>query len=78
MNPTLSRPVILRMPCDEEQPRILRFPKRGKNHRATRRRSTLVAPGDDPVDADLSAVRDRLFRMIVATEWDRSNGNRAS
>ena len=28
--------------------------------------------------AELAQVRDRLFRMIVANEWDRSHGNRAS
>ena len=73
MNRTLSRPVILTLPSCEVKPRILRFPDRTTSVRATR-----IAPSNDSGDDPLSAVRDRLFRMIVATEWDRSHGNRAS
>jgi len=40
--------------------------------------SANVAGEADPTDAALAAVRDRLFRMIVANEWDRNHGNRAS
>lgn len=83
MNRTLSRPVILRLPSDEPQPRILRFPKRavtrrGEDSTATQRGSAPAAPNDDSSNADLSAVRERLLRMIVTSEWDRSHGNRAS
>ena len=73
MNRTLSRPVILRLPSDEMKPRILRFPDR-----TTSVRSTRIAPSGDSGDDALSEVRERLFRMIVASEWDRSHGNRAS
>jgi hypothetical protein len=82
MKQTLSRPIILTLPGyerpaydlpgDSVKPRILRFPGR-----RTIGRSKPVEPSCETDDA-LCAVRERLFRMIVATEWDRSNGNRAS
>ena len=39
---------------------------------------TNVAGEAEPTGAALAEVRDRLFRMIVANEWDRNHGNRAS
>jgi hypothetical protein len=82
MKQSLSRPIILTLsgyerpafdlPGDRARPRILRFPGR----RATVR-SKSVEPSRESDDA-LCAVRERLFRMIIATEWNRSNGNRAS
>ena len=35
-------------------------------------------PERDETDPELGEVRERLFRMIVANQWDRSHGNRAS
>jgi hypothetical protein len=82
MKQTLSRPIILTMPGYERpgsdlpgcnaKPRILRFPGR----RARGQSQPAESTGDS--DDALGAVRERLFRMIIATEWDRSNGNRAS
>ena len=77
MKQTLSRPIILTLPGYERpaydvKPRILRFPGR----RAIGR--TKPVESSCETDDALCAVRERLFRMIVATEWDRSNGNRAS
>ena len=40
--------------------------------------SLKVAPERDETDPALGEVRERLFRMIVANQWDRSHGNRAS
>jgi hypothetical protein len=67
------RPVILPMPTLEVEPKIVPFPGR----RNSRRRAA-AKPEREPRDSVLSEVRDRLFRMIVANEWDRSHGNRAS
>jgi hypothetical protein len=71
-----SRPVILTMPTFEScatappPPRIIPFPIRED------------ASGSVQLDAcpseELREVRERLFRMIVATQLDRSHGNRAS
>jgi hypothetical protein len=75
MNRTVShpRPVILPMPTLEVEPKIVRFPGR----RNSRRRAAAKS-ASEPRDSVLSEARDRLFRMIVANEWDRSHGNRAS
>ncbi len=82
MKQTLSRPIILTLPGYERpgfdlpgydvKPRILRFPRR----RTSGRKKPVESTSDS--DDALCAVRERLFRMIVATEWNRSNGNRAS
>lgn len=71
------RPFIITLPiaaCQAQasQPRILPFPGSGGQEQP---------PADEPrrdADTELSEVRERLFRMIVAKEWDRSHGNRAS
>ena len=93
MKRTNSRPIILPLPtfamhAFEAQPRILPFPTRGHGDHSTvfvrDAESNDVAPNDvepknsEPTNDELSAVRDRLFRMIVANQWDRSHGNRAS
>lgn len=67
-----SRPMIFTLPTYEmravrRKPRILPFPV----HPST---PTKPSGGSD----DLSEVRDRLFRMIVAKHWNRSHGHRAS
>jgi hypothetical protein len=69
--------MILSFPNYEVKPRILPFPRLGMNSRATSESSMPVEPNGNP-GSDLSAVRDRLFRMIVANQWDRSHGHRAS
>ncbi len=68
-----ARPIILTFPNFNPKPRILPFP------------TVAEEPAPDPVaekekasDAELREVRERLFRMIVSNQWDRSNGNRAS
>ncbi len=78
MKRTSSRPIILPLPtlarlACEARPRILPFPTcaGGNTPKAS-------AECDLPSDADLAAVRDRLFRMIVANQSDHSHGNRAS
>jgi hypothetical protein len=73
MQRTNSRPVILTLPTYQEEPKIVPFPRRANN-----RRRAPAKPTSDARDADLREIRDRLFRMIVANEWDRSHGNRAS
>ena len=73
MKRTCSRPIILTLPTYEAKPRILPFPGRGGSERGAS-----VEPNAAASDADLSAMRDRLFRMIVANQWDHSHGNRAS
>ena len=76
------------------QPRILPFPTRtsaerqpGEQSRVVKQRvkkrrvesgPASVAEAVATTDAALTEVRDRLFRMIVANEWDRNHGNRAS
>ena len=70
-----SRPVILSMNpfesrATETAPRILAFPSREAKTEPAR-------PETDSAD-ELGEVRERLFRMIVANQWDRSHGNRAS
>jgi len=78
MKRTMNRPIILTLRSPESfassaPPRILPFPGR-----ATSEPPEPVAADPDPDQADLDEVRDRLFRMIVANQWDRSHGNRAS
>jgi hypothetical protein len=73
-----SQPVILTLRTFEScatrpRPRILPFPDR-----TARDAEPPVASERVPRDQGLSEVRDRLFRMIVANQWDRSHGNRAS
>ncbi len=71
-----SRPIILNLPTYEmhsraAQPRILPFPdSRADQQPKVKER--------DESDAELDKVRERLFRMIVANQWDHSHGNRAS
>lgn len=72
------RPVILRLPTFEmhairAQPQILPFPGR----RAIDAPAPTVSL-ERSSDAELRAVRDRLFRMIVANQWNRTHGHRAS
>jgi hypothetical protein len=70
------RPVILTMPTFEScavappPPRILPFPGRDETSKLVRLETHSAT--------ELSEVRERLFRMIVANQWDRSHGNRAS
>lgn len=76
MKRKFSRPVILTMHTFDTcatappPPRILPFP--------------VHAEAAEPVQLEtrpseeLREVRERLFRMIVATQLDRSHGNRAS
>jgi len=71
-----SRPIILTLPTYEtnafaSKPRILPFPGRRADQQPTVKER-------DESDAELGEVRARLFRMIVANQWDRSHGNRAS
>jgi hypothetical protein len=77
MKQSLTRPIILTLPGYDlpgkrVKPRILRFPGR--------QASVTSQPSESNDDSDdaLCAVRERLFRMIVASQWDRSHGNRAS
>jgi hypothetical protein len=72
MNRNNSSPIILTLPTYEEGPRTLPFPGRTTN----RRRSPAKRLAAD--DAGLADVRARLLQMIIANEWDRSHGNRAS
>jgi hypothetical protein len=78
MKRTMSRPIILTLPTYERntyaaKPRILPFPVPAKSEALK-----AVEPDRGPSAAELSEVRERLFRMIVANQWDRSHGNRAS
>jgi hypothetical protein len=77
MKRRFSRPVILALTSNkiaafDVKPRLLPFP--------SDRARAQPAPAEQPKapDAELGEVRERLFRMIVAKEWDRSHGNRAS
>ncbi len=77
-----SRPIILNLPTFEmhsraSKPRILQFHRLGMNSRKTGEQSPPVELHVES-NAALSEVRERLFRMIVANQWDRSHGNRAS
>lgn len=71
-----NRPIILTFPCFEVKPRILPFPRDGKLPAASESQS--LPPGPRDAEAELRKVRDRLFRTIVATQWNPSHGNRAS
>jgi hypothetical protein len=66
-------PCVLSKSKYQPKPRILPFPGR----QCSGPQKT-AQPGPDDRAADLSEVRDRLFRMIVANQSDRSHGNRAS
>jgi len=83
MKRTMSRPIILTLPtyemhAVEMKPRILPFPRLGLNSRKASKRPRSVEASRDLGDADLGEIRDRLFRMIVSNEWDRSHEHRAS
>lgn len=73
-----SRPIILTMPTFEScatatappPPRIIPFPVREDASGAVQLEAR---PAEE-----LREVRERLFRMIVANQLDRSHGNRAS
>jgi hypothetical protein len=76
MKRKISRPIILTMPTFEScatappPPRILRFPDPEDAHESVELEAR--------PSAELREVRERLFHMIVATQLDRSHGNRAS
>jgi hypothetical protein len=75
MKRRIARPVILTFPTFEVKPRILPF----RVPTMTTSPATATPPAAGVASrSELEAVRDRLFRMIVANEWDRSHGNRAS
>ncbi|MGD9635244.1 MAG: hypothetical protein AB7G28_21980 [Pirellulales bacterium] len=76
MKRRFPRPIILTFPYFEVKPRILPFPRDGKLPAV--RESQSLATADPGPDAELRKVRDRLFRMIVASQWNPSHGNRAS
>lgn len=76
MKRRFPRPIILTFPYFEVKPRILPFPRDGKLSAASESQSLPPAPRD--AEVELRKVRDRLFRMIVATQWNPSHGNRAS
>jgi hypothetical protein len=78
MKRRFRRPIILTFPYFEMKPRILPFPRDGKPPAAPSESQSLMAVESGAVDAELTNVRDRLFRMIVANQWDPSHGNRAS
>jgi hypothetical protein len=63
-----SQPVILRFRNSEPSPR----PRRAGRLRLVADTHDVTAP------AALTPLRDRLLRMIVENERDRSHGNRAS
>lgn len=93
-NPIILPLPTFEMHSFEAQPRILPFPTRASAERQPGEQSRVVkqrvkkrrietGPANaggvvDTTDAALAEVRDRLFRMIVANEWDRNHGNRAS
>jgi len=73
------RAIIFTLPTYEAhapaaQPRILPFP----GSRETQPLKVAPERDVDEIDPALGEVRERLFRMIVANQWDRSHGNRAS
>jgi len=73
MRRRFPRPIILTFPTFNPKPRILPFPAV-----AEKKTPAPVAEETRASDAELREVRERLFRMIVSNQWDRSNGNRAS
>jgi len=78
MKRKLSRPIILTFPAPEPAPRILPFPRRAKSTSAKSGPPTQDEAAAASDSSELREVRERLFRMIVANQWDRSHGNRAS
>lgn len=76
MKRNTSRPVILTMPTFEScatappPPRIIPFPDR------TEASESVQLDARPP--EELRELRERLFRMIVSNQLDRSHGNRAS
>lgn len=76
MKRRFKRPIILTFPYFEAKPCILPFPRDGKLPAASQTQP--FATAEPEADAELRRVRDRLFRMIVATQWNPSHGNRAS
>jgi hypothetical protein len=79
MKRRIARPVILTFPTFEVKPRILPFRVPTMNPSPVTATATATPPAAGVASrSELEAVRDRLFRMIVANEWDRSHGNRAS
>ena len=77
MKRRFPRPIILTFPYFEVKPRILPFPRDGKLPAAASKSQSLAA-AELGADAELRKVRDRLFRMIVASQGNPSHGNRAS
>jgi hypothetical protein len=85
MNRNPSQPVILPLPtvaAIANQPSTIPFPTHGRSfrrghnrRRADRRQRT---PAIDDRNSPLGEMRERLLKMIIANEWDRSHGNRAS
>jgi hypothetical protein len=76
------QPVILSLPTivsiREESPTVP-FPGRGRStrHRVVHRRVDR-RPRDEDRDSPLGEMRNRLLKFIVANEWERTHGNRAS
>jgi hypothetical protein len=80
MKRTHSHPVILPLPivaATMERPATVRFPRRRSFRRGRAGRVARPTRSDD-VDDALAQMRDRLLKMILANEWDRSHGHRAS
>lgn len=62
-----------------EQSRVVKQRVKKRRIESGQLKSTANVVGEaEPTGAALAEVRDRLFRMIVANEWDRNHGNRAS
>ena len=78
---TSATATILPMRPAAPAPTIVRFPRPSRNvplERARRSVSAIAAASSDNSENALSQVRDRLLRMIVDNERNRTHGNRAS
>ena len=77
-----SRPVILPIStttsaCHEAV--TVPFPVRPRIVRLESRRGFSLRPADDlGSESALAQMRGRLLKMILANEWDRTHGHRAS
>ena len=81
MKRTHSQPVILPLPivaATIQRPATIPFPRRrGLRRRSIRRRDPQPTIAEE-TDGALAQMRDRLLKMILANEWDRTHGHRAS
>ena len=74
----LSAATILPLRPADPAPMIVRFPRQARSLSHERARHGVDALALGGRDAALGQVRNRLLRMIVENERNRTNGNRAS